>query len=78
MTEKKLGVVYEPDSVPILVLVAAVGGRWPLVWIVRQRVDSRELARLRRFGEYVDAVGLPDPVVQDGEEGPAPAEAKKD
>jgi predicted ATP-grasp superfamily ATP-dependent carboligase len=56
---KKLGVVYEPDSVPILVLVAAVRGRWPLVWIVRQRLDSQELARLRRFGECVDLVDAP-------------------
>ena len=61
VTEKKIGVVYEPDSVPILALVAAVRGRWPLVWIFRERLDPQELARLQRFGDCSDLSGLTAP-----------------
>jgi biotin carboxylase len=63
VTADKLGVVYEPDSVPILTLVAAIGGRWPLVWIVRQPLDSQESVRLKRFGHCLEVAGLTVPEV---------------
>lgn len=56
--ERKLGVVYEPGSIPFLALVAAVRGRWPLVWIVHERLGATELAPLRRFGELVELAGV--------------------
>ena len=58
MTVRKLGVVYQPGSIPILTLVAAIDGRWPLVWIVHEPLAPRELRMLRRFGECVELGGV--------------------
>lgn len=58
---RRLGVVYEPDSVPIIALVPALERRWELAWIVRQELGAAELRQLRRFGECLDITEMPLP-----------------
>jgi predicted ATP-grasp superfamily ATP-dependent carboligase len=62
---RRLGIVYEPGSIPILTLVAALAGRWEIVWILAAGTDAATLRRLGRFGVCLHTAGRPAAAVAD-------------
>jgi biotin carboxylase len=51
---RKLGILYEPESVDVMALARTTAERWPLVWLVDARTPQPQRPILARLGEVID------------------------